>query len=197
MFVFKQLITLTTLLLLMTACVTINVYFPAAAAEKAADEIINEVWGTDDNHNEPPADPAPQTRLPSATPTWLAFFISDAQASADIDVSSPAIQAIQQRMANRHKSLEEYYDNGAIGLTNDGFITVRDPKVVPLRDRNKVNGWVAEENQDRRDLYQEIASANGHPEWEDDIRETFAKRWIQRAKKGWWYQDNQGNWQQK
>jgi len=27
------------------ACVTINVYFPAAAAAKAADRIIDEVWG--------------------------------------------------------------------------------------------------------------------------------------------------------
>lgn len=25
-------------------CVTINIYFPAAAAEKAADRIIDEVW---------------------------------------------------------------------------------------------------------------------------------------------------------
>ena len=28
----------------MTGCVTINIYFPAAAAEKAADKIIDEVW---------------------------------------------------------------------------------------------------------------------------------------------------------
>ena len=28
----------------LTACVTINIYFPAAAAEKAADKIIDEVW---------------------------------------------------------------------------------------------------------------------------------------------------------
>jgi hypothetical protein len=27
------------------ACVTINVYFPAAAAEEAADRIIEDVWG--------------------------------------------------------------------------------------------------------------------------------------------------------
>lgn len=26
------------------ACVTINIYFPAAAAEKAADRIIDDVW---------------------------------------------------------------------------------------------------------------------------------------------------------
>ena len=30
--------------LAMSACVTINIYFPAAAAEKAADKIIEEVW---------------------------------------------------------------------------------------------------------------------------------------------------------
>ena len=30
--------------LILTACVTINIYFPAAAAEKAADKIIDEVW---------------------------------------------------------------------------------------------------------------------------------------------------------
>lgn len=30
----------------LTACVTINIYFPAAAAEKAADKIIDEVWQT-------------------------------------------------------------------------------------------------------------------------------------------------------
>ena len=30
--------------LLLAGCVTINIYFPAAAAEKAADRIIEEVW---------------------------------------------------------------------------------------------------------------------------------------------------------
>lgn len=28
----------------LAGCVTINIYFPAAAAEKAADRIIEEVW---------------------------------------------------------------------------------------------------------------------------------------------------------
>lgn len=31
-------------LMLSAGCVTINIYFPAAAAEKAADRIIDEVW---------------------------------------------------------------------------------------------------------------------------------------------------------
>jgi hypothetical protein len=31
-------------LLALSACVTINIYFPAAEAEKAADKIIDDVW---------------------------------------------------------------------------------------------------------------------------------------------------------
>ncbi|BCM24601.1 hypothetical protein [Methyloradius palustris] len=31
-------------LVFLPACVTINIYFPAAAAEKAADKIIDDVW---------------------------------------------------------------------------------------------------------------------------------------------------------
>lgn len=39
----------------LSACVTINIYFPAAAAEKAADKIIDEVWQLKEGAK-PPAD---------------------------------------------------------------------------------------------------------------------------------------------
>jgi len=42
-----------------SACVTINIYFPAAAAEKAADRIIDEVWQARENQS-PQAAPAEQ-----------------------------------------------------------------------------------------------------------------------------------------
>lgn len=38
-----------------TACVTINIYFPAAAAEKAADRIIDEVWQIREAQTQPAA----------------------------------------------------------------------------------------------------------------------------------------------
>lgn len=47
--------------LTLVACVTINIYFPAAAAEKAADRIIDEVWqlkkGEDAAKGDKPAAP--------------------------------------------------------------------------------------------------------------------------------------------
>jgi predicted lipoprotein len=39
--------------LALSACVTINIYFPAAAAEKAADKIIDEVWQLKDGATAP------------------------------------------------------------------------------------------------------------------------------------------------
>lgn len=49
------------LALTLPACVTINIYFPAAAAEKAADKIIDEVWQLKDGQTAPakPAEVAP------------------------------------------------------------------------------------------------------------------------------------------
>jgi uncharacterized protein YdbL (DUF1318 family) len=100
-------------------------------------------------------------------------------------------------MEARHARLKKYYDSGAVGLTNDGLVEVRDQNAVPLPERNAVRKLVAEENADRANLYREIANANGHPEWEADIRSTFAQRWITRASAGWYVQDKDGNWKQK
>jgi hypothetical protein len=45
---------------ILSACVTINIYFPAAAAEKAADKIIDEVWQIPSQPSaQPAAEPAP------------------------------------------------------------------------------------------------------------------------------------------
>ena len=78
----------------------------------------------------------------------------------------------------------------------DGRIALRDANVVPLAQRQAVQGLVAQENGDRDALYREIARANGHPEWEADIRSTFAQRWIGRAQSGWYVQSG-GQWSRK
>ncbi len=44
--------------LMAAGCVTINIYFPAAAAEKAADRIIDEVWQLKGGTPVPGAKPA-------------------------------------------------------------------------------------------------------------------------------------------
>lgn len=44
--------------MLLAGCVTINIYFPAAAAESAADKIIDEVWQLQKKPEAAPAAPA-------------------------------------------------------------------------------------------------------------------------------------------
>lgn len=120
------------------------------------------------------------------------FTAPFAQAAADIEINSPAISSIKSSMQARHNQLAPFYGNGAIGLTKDGLIAVKDASVLPLKDRGGLNSLVSAENSDRNALYKEIAMANGHPEWEAEIRSTFAQRWIQKAQSGWWVQEGSG-----
>lgn len=196
--------------LLLAACVTINVYFPAAEAQRAAEIFVEDVLGAPARGQPSPrSEGGSSTALPSDTVpmvvrVWrfdpVGFFIGSAHAqqAVDIRIRTPAIQAIQQRMAERFQStLTPWFDNGALGFGNDGLVVLRDPTRLPLAQRTAAAQAVAEENRDRRAVYREIAVANGHPEWEESIRQTFAREWIAQARPGWWYQDAGGNWRQK
>ena len=114
------------------------------------------------------------------------------QAAADLEINTPAISTIKNSMQARHGQLSGFYASGAVGFTRDGLVAVRDANAVPLAQRQSVNALVAAENNDRNALYKEIANANSHPEWEAEVRSTFAQRWIQKAQGGWYYQDGSG-----
>lgn len=182
-------------LLFLTACVTINVYFPAAEAQEAAREFVEKVIGDEDA---PPPKAAGEGGMASNF-DWTTLLISSAYAqSADITIRTPAIQAIQDRMAQRFQSqLAAGFDAGALGFGRDGLLVVRDASSVPLKERAALQAAVAEDNRDREAVYREIAVANGHAEWESQIRETFAKQWTASARSGWWYQDASGAWKQR
>jgi uncharacterized protein YdbL (DUF1318 family) len=199
-------------LALLAACVTVNVYFPAAAAEQAADRIIDTVTsqpgGAKSNETTTPRTP-PNSRLAptggqpvllAAAGALLNLLIpaAEAQASPNLDVSDPQIRAVTASMQQRFGDLKKYFDSGVVGLTADGQIAVRDQNAVALADRAVVARLVTEDNRDRATLYSELAKANKHPEWEPDIRRTFARRWVERgAQPGWYYQDAGGKWVQR
>ena len=188
--------------LLLTACVTINVYFPAAQAQEAAKEFVDKVIGPAEQPAPPPASSKDDQGggKNSVGMILLSLLIpaAEAQSAPDITIRTPAIQAIQARMAQRfNTALQPSFDAGALGFTRDGLVSVRDATRIALKDRVAVNQSVADDNRDRQAVYREIAVANGHAEWESQIRETFAKQWIASAHEGWWYQDGGGAWRQK
>jgi len=193
---------------LVTACVTINVYFPAAEAKEAAREFVEKVIGDEVTVPAPREGDKPGGQSASLAPMrlmdsridWLSLVgigAAHAQSQPDISLKTPAIQAIQARMAGRFDAeLRAGFDAGALGFGSDGTIVVRDAAQLALKDRVAVNQAVAEDNRDRKAVYREVAVANGHPEWEAQIREVFAKQWVASARSGWWYQSG-GSWKQK
>ncbi|TZF88186.1 DUF1318 domain-containing protein [Cognatilysobacter lacus] len=195
----------------LTACVTINVYFPAAEAREAAKQFVEKVINEPGAKTVDPAKPgggsasidSPWNERMAATlarvdfASVLGIGAAQAQGQPDITLKTPAIQAIQARMEQRFNgALRGGFDAGALGFTADGMITVRDATKLGLKDRVSVNQAVADDNRDRAAVYREIAVANGHPEWEPRIREVFAQQWIASARSGWWYQSG-GSWKQK
>jgi hypothetical protein len=186
--------------MLLSACVTINIYFPAAAAEKAADQIIKGI-----QENTPAKKPEPKAQLSNwqlavyqGIEITLNQLVSPAQAAeADLDIDSEEIRKLQAGMKSRFNSLANFYGKGFIGIKRDGLISIKDASNIPLKDRNEANKLVSAENNDRDALYRAIANANGHPEWYEQIKSTFAERWISNAKDGWWYEVSNNNWKQK
>jgi hypothetical protein len=183
------------------ACVTINVYFPEAAAVEAADRIIDKVRGTEEEGPSSLLVPDKSRDVPvllALARGVSSFLISDAnaQGNVDFDKPSPEKQALENSLASRFPSLRPYLNSGAIGLTDAGLLEFRDRNLVPLKDRNSVVQLVAAQNNDWNALYAEIARLNGHPEWQDSIRRTFADRWVAKADSGWFYREG-GVWKQK
>lgn len=188
-------------MMLLTSCVTINIYFPAAAAEEAARMIVRDVLdkeapkvqsGDKQGYHEP----SPSSLI--LLTNWLNQLVPAAHAAQpNIKIDSPAIQRISRSMNQRHSQMQAHFLSGALGFGNDALVKLRDANALPLRERNSVKKLVADENADRNALYREIARANGHPEWEDQVRGTFAKVWVDEAPQGYWYQNANAQWQKR
>jgi len=187
-----------------TSCVTINIYFPAAAVEKAADKIVDEVWG-EGGRQQPEDEGTLQKEEPrSSIMNSMRFAISlmgpDAAYAqdADINITTPAIRTLKESIKQRSESIKPFMDSGNAGIGNDGLIVIRNSDGLNLKDKARLIRLIAAENDERNALYSEIAKANKFsPDKIPDIKSIFAGSWIDNARSGWWIQDSGGNWKQK
>jgi len=187
------------LMVLLVSCVTVNIYFPAAAIQKAADQIV------DDVRNIP--EPAPGSK-PEQKPDKSSLLDrvrvvrlgpAEAQAAAvDLNVSTPAIRNIRASLANRFPQLQPLYAKGAIGETSTGLIAARDTGALSLKEKADLNRLVEQENADRQALYTEIIRANSlDPGQLGEVQRLFANSWRDKSAAGWWVQQNNGQWGRK
>jgi len=175
------------------ACVTVNIYFPAAKVEEAAKQIVEEVYQEKGEK--------PQTRLgpvPSfgGWAAWLGPRAAHAEDAAT--VSNAAIRALKDQITQRHAQLGPFYKQGQVGIDRDGYLEVRDTGGLGLPQVANLKRLVEADNAARRQLYQEVARAlNLQPEQVGQIQEIFAREWRDKAQAGWWVQDDAGAWKKR
>ncbi len=175
---------LTTFALLLS-CITINVYFPAAELETAAEEIVEDIYTPD----ETPAPVSRRQHFPLQLGARAAF------AQIDIKVTTPTIRAVRASLEARHAKLLPFYERGALGINRSGYLELRDVAGLSLKDKGMLTKLLQADNKERRTLYVEIMRANHlEPEHQADVERIFAAEWRARARPGWWVQDDAGAW---
>jgi uncharacterized protein YdbL (DUF1318 family) len=177
-------------LAVVVSCVTVNIYFPAAEVQKAADEIVGGVRGQPGEEQ-----PAPQKNDGSwLLPTGPAM----AYAQVDVNVTTPAIRALKGSLKNRFPALKPYYDRGALGETNQGLVEQRDTEGLNLKEKAELKRLADDENKDRMELYSEIIKANEYgKEVMPQVQKIFANSWRESAGAGWWIEQDDGKWLKK
>jgi uncharacterized protein YdbL (DUF1318 family) len=184
------------------SCVTVNIYFPAAAIQEAADKIVEDV-------RKNPAQKPGQTpeQSPAAKPdkssrlSWIRlvrFGPAEAEAAMDINVSTPAIRSLQASMAGRFPQLQPFYAKNAIGETNTGLLALQNTAALSLKERADVTRLVEQENRDRQALYAEILRANNLDMGRvGEVQRLFANSWRGKSSPGWLIQLDSGQWVRK
>jgi len=179
---------------LVLACITVNIYFPEAAVKQAASEIVDEVRQQDAEQKAKPAAAPKETAARKAGFT----LVPAAFAQQETSVSTPTVRALKDSLKQRFPELKRFYDGGNVGETNAGFVEVRDDSALGLKDKATLRDLVRSENEDRTNLYAEVARALGIEESQiPRIQRIFAESWIGKAVPGWWVQRENGDWVRK
>ena len=201
------------------AVITVNVYFPEKAAKeayKSLDEMLLNTPGEGTPGQQAPAAPVPSD--PQAKPQshllhqFPAFSLVPAAYAAEseadqlaIELSSmPEVLKAYEEMNRRLPRLNQLLSAGALGLTNQGLVTVRDKAKVTAQDEAMIAG----ENQDRKTVVMSMAKAilklNKQKESKAALDQvlpkaasTYAETKRELAQPGWWMQLQNGRWVQK
>jgi hypothetical protein len=169
--------------LFIATCVTINIYFPAEKVESVAGEIVSDVRGkdakTDENSKEKKDEETQKKEKSSFLPgAFKVLWPSSAWAEDVTTVSNATIRGLKDAMKARYGQMKPYYERGLLAEGNDGYVSVKSPAGLGLKERRDLTGLVDAENRDRKRLYAEVAKAlKIDPSQTGRVAEIFAKEW--------------------
>jgi len=171
-------ITVATATLLVLACVTINIYFPAEKVETVAGEIVEEIRGPDSEKQKEDENTADKKQGYYGSKPVFASLVSPAYAQEVTEVSNPTIRDLKERMKARFPQIKPWYEKGALKEGDDGYVQLAAADSMGIKERANLRNLVAAENKDREQLYREVAKALSiDPGQVDKVAAIFAKEW--------------------
>ncbi|MBA7705106.1 hypothetical protein ES703_113930 [subsurface metagenome] len=188
------------LLLFCISCLTINIYFPEAEVQKAAEEIVNEIRKEAEEKEKKDKDALMTEIDPMMGSGGESFsLVPSPYAQEEVtEVTTPKIRALIQSMKERFPKIKPFFEKGNIGEGNDGFIHIRNETGLNLKEKSTLRSLHKEENNDRKNLYAEVAKAKDIKSSQiEKIQGVFAQKWIKEALPGWWIQEESGEWVKK
>lgn len=219
----KGLLAIACFLLAACAVITVNVYFPEKAAKeayKSLDDMLlkNGADKAPAAEQTQPAQPSPDQASPPGKPQSSltiklpSFSLITAAYAADTDAdalaielsSMPEVLKAYDDMNRRVPRLNALFTSGAVGLTNQGLVSVREKGKVNAQDES----LVAAENQSRKivvgSMAQAILKLGKQKESKAALDQvmgkaaaTYADTRRDAAQPGWWMQLENGRWVQK
>jgi len=192
-----KLVSISLSLLFLFSCLTINIYFPEAEVQKAAEEIVDEIRKDkeDKEKKEKDSQIIEITQAMENTRGSFSLVPSAYAQEKAIEVTTPKVRALQQSMKERFPKLRPFFVKGNLGEANDGFVKIRDESGLNLKEKATLRNLKKDENNDRKNLYAEVAKAMGiKPDQISKVQEIFAAEWIKKADLGWWIQYESGEW---
>ena len=208
---FRKHLVLSVFGLFMAGCavITVNIYFPTEAVQKAAEDILNEIEADETTNpldliegeieSEIEDNEQQSYMLKEIKNFVLGNQIVYAEGeNIDIHVTTPAIRKVISSMRTRNRKIRGFKQKGIIGETSLGKLEIRDFKSVGGSEIRIIKQLLKAENSDRDSLYKELAIANNISESDiQRIRDVFGKTHKRRLKTGDWYKGEDGKWKKK
>jgi len=162
------------------ACVTINIYFPAEKVESVAGDIVHDIRGDKGGEKENLLKNEKDSLLRK---TVLALSPGFAWADEATMVSNPTIRAMKEKLKGLYQQMKPYYQKGMLKEGDDGYLSLGDIEGLGLKEKRDLKSLVDTENETRKGLYGEVATALKIDNSQiDRIAEIFAKEWQKPVK---------------
>ncbi len=189
------------LMVFITNCVslTVNVYFPTAEIQEAAEEIEERVRTGQGAEGLQSSTGSAASNSPLHFS--LRFGVREAYAQdVDINIETSSIKKIISTRTKRYKEIEPYMDKGILGEGLKALLILREPGGLDLKTLTQIKKLVQAENNDRQALYKEILTANNLESNKTNMERVealFYQAIVKKMKPGHFYQVDKDKWEVK